>query len=135
MCLHMKLLYMVTVLFLVKTGNMLPYALIATTWLIISLSLTLGHIFDRFVRSLRIASGAPHVFVQSTVWAEMRKSVSYRVDISLNEDGIVQETQCECGAGQGPTAHCKHVVTVLFGLTCFSATGDVLTELTCTQVS
>ena len=73
--------------------------------------------------------------MQSTVWAEMRKSVSYRVDISLNEDGIIQETQCECGAGQGPSADCKHVVTVLFGLTCFTATADVLTELTCTQVS
>ena len=90
---------------------MLSCGLIATTWLIISPSL--GHIFRRFVRRLRIASSAPNVFVQSIVWAEMRKSVSYRVDISLNEDGIIQETQCECGAGQGPSADCKHVVTVL----------------------
>ena len=55
------------------------------------------------------------------------------VNIALNDDGIVEESQCECGAGQGPTGHCKHVSAVLYGLTCFADSSDVLTELTCTQ--
>lgn len=89
----------------------------------------------RFVRFLRVTgAGNDGVFVSSQVWAEMRKSTCYKIDISINRDGVVQEAQCECGAGQGPTAHCKHIAAVLFGLSCFCSTGEVLTELTCTQV-
>lgn len=73
-------------------------------------------------------------YLTSTVWAEMRKAVSYKVDVSLDGSGVVQEAQCECGAGQGPTAHCKHVACVLFAGVQFLATGQVLCEVTCTQV-
>ena len=60
--------------------------------------------------------------------------ISYKVDISINADGVMQEAQCECRAGQGPAAHCKHVAAVMLGLTCFCKTGDIVTEVTCTQV-
>ncbi|KAK4318801.1 hypothetical protein Pmani_010224 [Petrolisthes manimaculis] len=43
----------------------------------------------------------------------MKKTVSYKVDTSLTKDGVVSESQCECAAGQGPAAHCKHVITAL----------------------
>ena len=89
----------------------------------------------RFIRFLRSVADNDNVFVSSVVWAEMRKSTSYNVDVLINTDGVVQESQCECGAGQGPTAHCKHVAAVLYALTRFCQTGDVLTELTCTQVT
>ncbi|XP_041366048.1 uncharacterized protein LOC121381032 isoform X1 [Gigantopelta aegis] len=89
---------------------------------------------ERFLRCLRVAHDEQMLFVSSTVWAEMRKSTSYKVDVSLNSDGVIQEAQCECGAGQGPAAHCKHVATVVFALTNFCQTGEILTELTCTQV-
>ena len=69
------------------------------------------------------------------MWAEMRTNVTYQVDIALDQDGVVIESQCECGAGQAPTAHCKHVVTVLYAMSCFNSTGEILTALTCTQVS
>ena len=75
------------------------------------------------------------VFVSSVVWAEMRKVTCYKVDIAINTDAVVQETQCECAVGTGPTAHCKHVAAVLFGLSRFCRSGDILTELTCTQVT
>ena len=68
------------------------------------------------MRSLRISFSAPFCFVRASVWAEMRKAVSYMVDISLNTDAIVEESQCECGVGQGPAAHCKHSIAVLYGL-------------------
>jgi len=90
----------------------------------------------RFLRYLRTTTddNTGRVFLLSTVWAEMRKSTSYKVDISVNADGVVQEAQCECGAGQGPSAHCKHVAVVLYGTSCFYKEGTVTTELTCTQV-
>ena len=76
----------------------------------------------------------PTVYVKASVWAEMKKSVSYELDISLDEDGVIQESQCECGAGMAPTSHCKHVAAVIYGLTLFVKSGNLLTELTCTQV-
>ena len=57
-------------------------------------------------------------YISSVVWAEMRKQNSYKV----------------CGAGQGPSAHCKHVTTVLYALRRLTADGTILTEQTCTQV-
>lgn len=68
------------------------------------------------------------------VWGEMKKSTSCKVDLSLEKNGVVRETQCECAVGQGPSAHCKHVECVLFALTKYCSSGCVLTEVTCTQV-
>ena len=73
--------------------------------------------------------------MSAAVWAEMKKETAYKVDVSFNSDAVVQEAQCECGAGRGPNAHCKHVAAVLYGPSCYVKTGDVLTELTCTQVT
>ncbi|XP_014674679.1 PREDICTED: uncharacterized protein LOC106814834 [Priapulus caudatus] len=64
----------------------------------------------------------------------MKKMASYKVDICIDKEAVIEEGQCECGAGQGPTAHCKHIAAVLFGLTSFRNAGSILTELTCTQV-
>ena len=75
-------------------------------------------------------------YIRAQVWAEMRKSVSYLVDLKLDPNGVLLEAQCECGAGQGPSAQCKHVSTVAYSLTRFCKDGSTLTELTCscTQV-
>ena len=91
---------------------------------------------NRFLHCLRatLPDKDSLVFVYAVVWAEMKKTASYRVDASFRSDGVVEACQCECGAGEGPTAHCKHVGAVLYGLSCFYQSGDILTELTCTQV-
>lgn len=73
-------------------------------------------------------------YVTGMVWAEMKKSVGYRVDIKLHKEGVVMEAQCECGAGQGPTAHCKHVGCILYGLQLYQTAKYILCEQTCTQV-
>ena len=73
------------------------------------------------------------VYFHGVMWAEMRKSVSYKVDISVR-DGTISEAQCECAAGQGPLAHCKHVGTVLFSLHMFQLKRELFWEETCTQV-
>ena len=39
------------------------------------------------------------------------------VDVMVDSCGIVQECQCDCAAGMGPEANCKHVCIVLITLT------------------
>jgi len=43
----------------------------------------------------------------------MKKRIAYKVDVSLDAHGVITECQCECAAGMGAEAHCKHVATVL----------------------
>lgn len=92
---------------------------------------------ERYLRCLRLAeakeNGKELKFLRAVVWAEMRTNVTYTVDIRLNDLGTIEEAQCECGAGQGPSAHCKHVICVLIGSREFRRTGSVLTEVTCTS--
>ena len=65
---------------------------------------------------------------------EMKKSVSYVVDVQLNKGGgAIVEGQCECAAGVGPHAVCKHVVAILFAVHDFSVNGNLKLQLTCTQ--
>ena len=89
----------------------------------------------RYIRYVRTCTVNNATYFTANVWAEMRNGTAYKVDIKVNRDGVIEETQCECGAGQGPTCHCKHVATLYYGLTQFSESGEIVTELTCTQVS
>jgi hypothetical protein len=88
---------------------------------------------DRYLCFLRHCQTEEFEFVKSACRAEMRKSVTYAVDISLSKDGHVHETQCECAAGMGPNAHCKHVCAVLHACTVFRRLGTVHVEQTCTE--
>ena len=62
------------------------------------------------IRFVRVTQWNNFCCISSVVWAEMKKQTNHKVDISLDTDAVVYEAQCECGAGQGPTAHCKHVI-------------------------
>ena len=73
--------------------------------------------------------------MSAIVWAELGKAVTYKVDVRIDSVGVVVEAQCECGAGQGPSAHCKHVTCVLYAAEQFCSSGQTpLCEITCTQV-
>lgn len=63
----------------------------------------------------------------------MKKSTIYNVDIIIDTSGQIVGTQCECGAGMAPSAHCKHVCCLLLGLITFTSGGDLLIKETCTQ--
>ena len=69
-------------------------------------------------------------FLKSACHAEMKKAVVYCMDIRISIDGEIQEAQCECGAGMGPTAHCKHMCALLYAS---SKSGAVCVETTCTE--
>lgn len=90
---------------------------------------------QRFVRNIRLAKKDDDgcTFLRAAVWAEMSKSTSYIVDIKLDKDMIIDEAQCECGAGAGPTAHCKHVSLVFHALVTFVGGKPLVTDLTCTE--
>jgi putative phage-type endonuclease len=85
------------------------------------------------LKFLRISKQSDSTFFTGTVWAEMKKATSYKVDVALDSDNVVVEAQCECGAGQGPSAHCKHVGCLLYAIHQVTCNKTLLTELTCTQ--
>ena len=72
-------------------------------------------------------------FIHGNCRAEMKKSVAYDVDLQLDNNGNVRQSQCECAAGMGPAAHCKHVVCLLFTLVKLNDSGKLNTELSCTE--
>jgi hypothetical protein len=55
--------------------------------------------------------------------AQMKKAVTYKVDIAIDEHGSIYECHCECALGMGPNAHCKHVCCLLLALHNFSING------------
>jgi len=57
--------------------------------------------------------------------------VSYVTDVKLTDTGCIQESQCECAAGVGPSAHCKHVRAVLFSMHQFTVNGKLNLKMTC----
>ncbi|ESO99637.1 hypothetical protein LOTGIDRAFT_173646 [Lottia gigantea] len=90
----------------------------------------------RFLRFLQAAPGPNgSLYLTAVGWAEMKKNVSYKVDVILEGSGVIGEAQCECGAGQGPAAHCKHVCTLVYGTICFIQEEKILTEVTCTKAN
>lgn len=75
---------------------------------------------EKFLLSFRLGSDDSKLYVNSCCQAEMKKSVSYKIDIVLKRNGDILESQCECAAGMGPNVHCKHVCTVLFACIIFA---------------
>lgn len=88
---------------------------------------------ERFLISARSVLQDDRAFVRARCFAEMKKSVAYNVDVILCQRGVVLEAQCECGAGLGPNAHCKHVMCILYGLMEFSKVGSLMVHETCTE--
>ena len=51
----------------------------------------------------------------------------------MDSDGAILESQCECTAGTGPKAHCKHVAAILCALVDFKRNTFLQLHETCTQ--
>lgn len=88
---------------------------------------------ERFLLYVRSATRDGTLFLKGSCAAEMKKSVCYCVDVVVDKEGVIEECQCECAVGTGPTAHCKHVQCLLYGLTLFGKSGQFVTHRTCTQ--
>lgn len=88
---------------------------------------------DGYIDYIRVATDDNLVYFKAQCRAQMKARIAYIIDICVNELGQVQICQCECGAGMGPHAHCKHTCAVLFGLMKYSKTGEFKTVKTCTE--
>ncbi|KAK3107721.1 hypothetical protein FSP39_020797 [Pinctada imbricata] len=88
---------------------------------------------EKFLRYDRISQQSDKTFIKASCRAETRKGVSYTVDIELGQRCSIIEPQCECAAGMGPHAHCKHVCCALYGAVMYQSKRDIKTEETCTQ--
>lgn len=64
----------------------------------------------------------------------MKKKVIYNVDVSVDDHGVLLECQCDCGAGMGPEAHCKHVCLVIYALVKFTQSKHITVRKTCTEM-
>ncbi|ELT91018.1 hypothetical protein CAPTEDRAFT_223758 [Capitella teleta] len=85
----------------------------------------------KWIVTVRFSMAGNITYISGRVRAQLKRKLNYAVDVSFDGHGIVQQAQCECGAGMGPHAHCKHVMIILYGLT-FAKQG-ILTHETCTQ--
>ena len=89
---------------------------------------------EKYLCYIRVSSTEDFDFIRSACRAEMKRSVVYLVDIKLSKnEQQIEEAQCECGAGMGPLAHCKHITTALYAIHVFGKTGEVNVEDSCTQ--
>ena len=86
-----------------------------------------------YVIYLRASVNETGTHLRGQCCAEMKKGVSYIVDVHVAKDGSLEASQCECAAGIGPHALCKHVVAVLFAIHDFSVNGNIKLQLACTQ--
>ncbi|KAL4709158.1 hypothetical protein ACJJTC_008086 [Scirpophaga incertulas] len=61
------------------------------------------------------------------------KNLHYEVNIKIDEYGSIEEAHCECPAGSGNGATCKHVAVLLLGLENMANKKIILLFETCTQ--
>ncbi|XP_013420386.1 uncharacterized protein LOC106180799 [Lingula anatina] len=87
---------------------------------------------DRFIRFIRFCKTESFIFVRAQCRAKMRRAVTYTIDIKLEQDGYFLESQCECKAGEGPSAHCKHVRACMLAILDCSNGNKMVLETTCT---
>ena len=87
------------------------------------------------VISFLCAQDGSRTFLRCTVKSEMTKKVRYCVLLVVLSTGAVESANCECTAGSGAKATCKHVAVLLYGLECLSRTGKLTVEKTCTDVA
>jgi hypothetical protein len=84
------------------------------------------------VQGLSYCTSDNKIFFSGLVEAQMKK-VSYAIKFILNDKGEIQFSCCECAAGVGPTATCKHVAASLLTVLAFKEEGSLSITLSCTE--
>lgn len=73
------------------------------------------------------------VYFSGIVHASMKKSVAYNVKMKVQWSGEIINTECECAAGQGPYATCKHLAALALMLENFHGNKVLMVRQTCTE--
>lgn len=87
---------------------------------------------ERFLLTARVAVYGDSTYIQGQCKAQMKK-IFYVVNVKLNSDGSIEESHCECAAGSGVEAHCKHVMVSLHGVEDMVHTKTIILYQVCTQ--
>lgn len=83
-----------------------------------------------FVKNIRWHQAEENVFFVALCSAEMKTSVDYEIKLQTNfQQREILMAQCDCPAGVGPSAACKHVSAVLHGIEYYIKTGERLITL------
>lgn len=61
----------------------------------------------RSLVTLRVAFVGDHAYFHAQCKAQVKKLL-YIVLIKMDKSGMIDESHCECAAGSGLEAHCKH---------------------------
>ncbi|XP_041968197.1 uncharacterized protein LOC121725370 [Aricia agestis] len=69
----------------------------------------------RFLHILRAAFIGDSCYFKGYIKASMKR-IMYEANVKLSIKGEILECNCECVAGSGVCAHCKHVAVVVCGL-------------------
>ena len=88
---------------------------------------------ERYMKFVRLTTGQSNTtFFKAQCFSSYKKNVSYNIDIEIDKNAV-RRCQCECAAGTGPYARCKHVCALLFGLSQFCYDRYFRTHETCTE--
>ncbi|XP_048487174.1 uncharacterized protein LOC125490849 [Plutella xylostella] len=73
------------------------------------------------------------LFYRGQVHSENTKSLSYFVNIAIKTNGNVVQSMCECAAGKGPQAVCKHIACVCYAILRFREHSEWVIKKTPTE--
>lgn len=80
-----------------------------------------------FLKNCRFHEKKDDIFIRATCCAEMKKSLEYDVNVHINvRECLIMKAQCQCPAGVGPGAACKHVSALLYAIEYYAVTGELL---------
>ncbi|XP_041974050.1 uncharacterized protein LOC121729561 [Aricia agestis] len=87
---------------------------------------------SRYLVLARVSNVGENTFIKGYCKKTM-KQLQYEVNLKLHKSGIPQESNCECPAGSGTEAKCKHVAVLLHGVEHMVHNKILLLHQVCTQ--
>lgn len=89
---------------------------------------------NNYLLALVTANTSTHIFFKGQVHSENTKSLTYFASIAIcNGSGCIIQSVCECVAGKGPKAICKHVSVLCYAILKFREQNIWLIKKTPTQ--
>ncbi|XP_052747032.1 uncharacterized protein LOC112057632 isoform X1 [Bicyclus anynana] len=87
---------------------------------------------SRYLILARASNVGDTTFIKG-VCKKTMKALQYEVHVKLHQNGTPQESHCECPAGSGVEAKCKHVGVLLHGIAHMVRDKVILLHQVCTQ--
>ena len=86
------------------------------------------------IQNIEIGYTNTTTFIRAICYPEMRKDRTYNLRMSIDQNSYdITAASCDCPAGKGPSASCKHVGSLCYALVEFCASGKLPEFLTCTD--